>query len=83
MHEVKQEKIDAFCNLGIKQAKDTTKTGGMLPGDHEIKMVTVITGLLKECPDFSHQKLLAEIMQQNFLHKELKWSSSVFIGNTS
>lgn len=66
MHEVKQEKIDAFCSLGIKQAKNTTKTGGMLPGDREINMVTEITGLLKECPHFSHQKLFAQIMQQIF-----------------
>lgn len=65
--KLKQEKIAAFCSLGIKQAKDTTKTGGMLPGDHGIIMVTVITGLLKECPHFSRQKLFAEIMQQNFL----------------
>lgn len=60
--KLKQEKIDAFYGLGIKQEKDRTKTGGMLPGDHEIIVVTVITGLLKECPHFSCQKLFAEIM---------------------
>lgn len=64
--KLKQEKIDAFSSLGIKQEKDTTKTGGMLPGDHKIIVVTVITGLLKQCPHFSHQKLFAEIMQKNF-----------------
>lgn len=66
MHELKEEKIDAFSSLGIKQAKDTTKTGGMLPGDQEIIVVTVITGLLKQCSHFSQQKLFADIMQQNF-----------------
>lgn len=63
--KLKQEKIAAFCSLGIKQAKDTTKRGGLLPGDHVIIVVTVITGLLKECPHFSCQKLFAEIIQQN------------------
>lgn len=64
--EIKQEKISAFCRLGIKQVKDKTKRGGMLPGDHEIIVVAMITGLLKECPHFSHQKLFAENIQQNF-----------------
>lgn len=46
--------------------KDKTKRGGMLPGDHEIIVVAKITGLLKECSHFSHQKLFAENIQQNF-----------------
>lgn len=52
--KIKQGKISALCSLGIKQMKDTTKRGGMLPGDHEIIVVAVITELLKECPHFSH-----------------------------
>lgn len=44
----------------------------MLPGDHEIIVVAVITGLLKERPHFSHEKLFAENIQQNFQHNKLK-----------
>jgi len=64
--KIKQEKTSAFCRLGIEQAKQTTKRGGKLPGDHETIVVAVITGLLKECPHISHQKLSAENIQQNF-----------------
>lgn len=63
--KIKQE-ISAFCRLGIKREKDTTKRAGVLPGDHEINVVAVITGLSKECPNFSHQKLFAENIQKNF-----------------
>lgn len=45
--KIKQEKISALRRLGIKQAKDITNRGGMLPTDHEIIVVTVISGLLK------------------------------------
>lgn len=64
--KIKQEKISALCRLEIKQAKDITKRGGMLPADHEIIVVTVISGLLKQCPNFSTQKLFAENTQLNF-----------------